>query len=87
MSSSQRRQRSKVMPHCNRSLPFQLVEIHDNDGSKQYGILDAYKSVNNKYFIWRSRNLISEEIDFEKDLTVLNMKVSTLLILLHPFCN
>ena len=65
-SSHQRRQRSKVMPHCNRSLPFQLVEIHDNDGSKQYGILDAYKSVNNKYFIWRSRNLISEEIDFEK---------------------
>tara|TARA_Y100000746_G_scaffold231365_2_gene245018 strand:+ start:586 stop:1890 length:1305 start_codon:yes stop_codon:yes gene_type:complete len=54
--------KSKVLPHVNNGLCFQLVEIWNDTDSKSYGILDASSSTNDKCYVWKSTNLVPELI-------------------------
>lgn len=55
--------KSKVLPHINAGLCFQLVEIsNDSNSEKEYGILDASSSTKDKCYVWKSNNLVCELI-------------------------
>jgi len=56
--------KSKVLLHFNNRLPFQTVEIWNTSFTeKEYGIIDSEKSTDDKIYVWRNNDLISEHVN------------------------
>jgi hypothetical protein len=60
------RHKSTVLPHFNKAMVFQLVEVYENGIFKDFAVIDFEKSCPNQYYIWFQFDLISQPVETDQ---------------------